>query len=303
MSWLLEKLFDKSKNTPALVFKGGTSLSKAYQLINRFSEDIDLTINRHDLGFNDTDETIIEMGSKRRKRYFELLFKETINIINENIAPSIRNKISDELTEEWSCEIDFDNNERVVFHYPSCFNEMKNQYLRSNIILEFGSRGDTFPTEHKPISSYIGAALPELDLQMPTVTTLQPIRTFLEKILILHKIAHQPNEKPINNRLSRHYHDIITLHDHNLHNKIQQSPDLIEKVAIHNTAYFKSAQASYETARFGSLRLIPKSTHRIDLEHDYKMMRNMFIDEPIPFENLINKIQEIENKLNSLKVI
>jgi len=65
VSWLLEKLFQQSSNEPTLIFKGGTSLSKAYKLIDRFSEDIDITIARKDLGFLEPDEQILALGSKR----------------------------------------------------------------------------------------------------------------------------------------------------------------------------------------------------------------------------------------------
>ncbi len=299
VSWALEKLFQQPINEPSLIFKGGTSLSKAYNLIDRFSEDIDITITRKDLDFLNPDEYILELGNKRRKRYFDELYNVTIALVEQKILPRLKIRIDSILTEPWQLMIDNNNYERINFSYPSCFSNINKQYLLPKIIFEFGSRGDTIPSDNITLSSYVEKVLPNLKIKSPSVTVLKPERTFWEKILILHKIAHQPNDKLISNRLSRHYYDIFMLANNGILDNAIKQPRLLLDVAQHNMAYFRNIQASYETAKLGSLRLIPSKSQIEILCHDYKLMESMFINPAPSFAQLIETTKAIENTLNN----
>ena len=302
VSWVLDKLFLPSNDVPSLIFKGGTSLSKGYHLIDRFSEDIDITIARKDLGFLEPDEEIIKLGSKRRKRYFENLHDETIHIVHQKILPSLKSAISRLVTDTWSLNIDPHDQECVVFHYPSCFTGIQNQYLLPTITLEFGSRGDVIPTENIALTSYVEKALPNLGIQSPTVTTLKPERTFWEKILILHKLAHQSGDQPIQGRLSRHYYDVMMLAKSDLIDQATENINLLKGVILHNMAYFRSAQAAYDTAIPGSIKLVPNDAQLKHLNDDYQSMKSMFILEPPTFTELMDKIKAIELSLNKISI-
>ncbi len=299
VSWILEKLFSPMANFPTLIFKGGTSLSKAYNCIQRFSEDIDITIVRHDLGFIETDSQILEKGNKRRKRYFENLQLATYEIINKTILPYLQDRIHSILREQSQIKLDEDSHEKIIFEYPSCFSDSLNQYLLPRILIEFGSRGDIQPVEKIALGSYVQKALPQLDTMLPEAIVLKPERTFIEKMLILHKFAHTPLGKVLPIRQSRHYYDVVMLANNATFADLKKEPGLLRKAAIHNMAFFKSANAFYETADYGTIKLLPTSNILNDLIHDYNLMQSMFIGEPPQFATLLEKLEETENYLNS----
>ena len=302
VSWILEKLFAKDNNLPAMIFKGGTSLSKAIHpqyenLIARFSEDVDITINKACLGYGESDEDITSLGSKRYKKYLKSLEDSTVEVISSKIVQHLEDKASI-LTEKWLFDPDEDNKESIIFHYPSCYQQCENQYLLPRIIVEFGSKGDVVPTDDLEISTYVQKSLPNLGIKSPIVTVLKPERTFWEKIVILHKIANSDDEVPIKDRMSRHYYDVLMLARKGVMDSAQEYSGLLDDVVMHNMAFFKSKKASYETATPGSFKLLP-ITRLSSLSNDYQKMQSMFFSEPPSFGELVSEIERIEQELNN----
>lgn len=299
VSWTLEKLFQTQIGEPAPIFKGGTSLSKAYNFIDRFSEDIDITLTRKDLGFNKPDEEVIALGDKKRKAYFNELLNATTTVIANQFLPRLQKSITT-LQDPCDMTLDPSNKEIIIFNYPSCFAAKADQYIKSRIILEIGSRGDIFPTENIKITSYVEKALPNLIMESPVIKVLKPERTFWEKIFILHKLAHQSELKPAQDRVSRHYYDVIMLARKKIIDSATKEIKLLDDVALHNMAYFRSKQASYETAKPGSFKLIPDKNYLKALSDDYDRMKSMFTGEILKFENILEEISQIEIALNSI---
>lgn len=199
--WSLDQVFAKSTISSKITFKGGTSLSKCYGIIDRFSEDCDLTIDKGYIGITpDNDPASAETPSKRNKR-LEQLSASVKSKINTDLKPLLNEVIKTNLSPyfketEWSLETDSSDEQCLVFNYPRSSENQANEYIQDSIRLEFGARGDNSPWEIKIISPYIQQILPSL-FNNPSeikVTTLTAMRTFWEKVTLLHAEYHRTTQ-------------------------------------------------------------------------------------------------------------
>ncbi len=302
VSWLLKQLFGDAKSN-AMVFKGGTSLSKAFKLIKRFSEDCDITISREYLGFNEAIGEVAELGSKRRKRYFESLHGVTTDFIQKQLHSKLSSKCEEQLPPDWALEIDTSDPQVINFTYPKSLKNAlypDDAYIRPIVKLEFGSRGSTIPANVRKINAHVNEAFPDLCSDVVCETpVLEPVRTFWEKVTLLHQLAHWPNDKPIRSELARHYYDILMLSTSEQGQSCLRNLDLLIEVADHKSVYFRHPKASYETAKPGTLKLLPNSSRLKDLKKDYQSMGEMFFEEPPHFDELVAKLKELENSINN----
>lgn len=163
--WVLREVF-AAKEFPAPLFKGGTSLSKAYGLIDRFSEDIDLVIDRHAIGFEGGNDPAEQSGSGAQRRALELLAGKCVDTVQGTILAALRAQFALALgSEHWTLEVDPAESQTLLFSYPPALrlNELAGMgYLRPVIRLEFGCRGDVWPTEQRSIHPYLADYFPEL---------------------------------------------------------------------------------------------------------------------------------------------
>jgi hypothetical protein len=263
--WSLRRLFSLPKGTSAsLVFKGGTSLSKAFSAIRRFSEDIDLSFDRAELGYTgDRDPEKEGISRKQAARLIDDLVGGVERHIAEKLLPALRAAIVKQLGEpangEWSLEIDADDAQTVNFHYPTALPAAEYEgmaYITPRVKLELGARGDPWPTEEKVIRPYAADDYPDFFEDPDTsVTVLSARRTFWEKATALHAEAHRPVESPTPQYFSRHYYDLAMLLDTDEGQAATADFDLLAQVAKHKAIFFRSGWASYDTARPGTLRL------------------------------------------------
>ena len=219
-----------------LTFKGGTSLSKAYQLIDRFSEDIDVTINKHFLDPDFNIKLFEALSRKKRDTLLKGLHSKAATFIHETIMPHLQNsmpfspifKISE--SDPLSIEI----------HYESVLSSQLS-YIQSRIYVEFGFRGSINPAELKPIQTYIQDVLGNtIDPLISLVTTLSPIKTFFEKATLLHAEYNRPLDKITPLRLSRHYYDLFKMHQAGLLTSVLNSYEILHEVIKHKNALFSS---------------------------------------------------------------
>lgn len=308
--WSLRRLFGLRKGTTAsLVFKGGTSLSKAFGAIRRFSEDIDLSFDRAELGYKgDRDPEKEGISKKQAARLINDLVSDVEQHIAEKLLPALRAAIVEQLGEpangEWSLEIDPGDAQTVNFHYPTALpaSEYKGMaYITPRVKLELGARGDPWPTEEKVIRPYSADDYPEFFAEPDTsVTVLSARRTFWEKATALHAEAHRPAESPTAQYFSRHYYDLAMLFDTDEGKAAVADLDLLAQVAQHKTIFFRSGWASYETARPGTLRLMPDEERVKDLRADYRAMAPMMFDQTPPsFDDILKKIAELQETIDS----
>ncbi|NRP76013.1 hypothetical protein ILFOPFJJ_06937 [Ensifer psoraleae] len=204
--WTLKRLFGlHGKDAATLVFKGGTSLSKAFGAIRRFSEDIDLSFDRADLGYTGNRDPEKEgISKKQANKLIEALVSDVEQHIAEKLLPALRSAVVEQLGEPtkggWSLEIDAADAQTVNFHYPTALAAAEYEsmgYITPRVKLELGARGDPWPTEKRVIRPYAAGDYPGF-FEDPdtTVVVLSARRTFWEKATALHAEAHRPAASP-----------------------------------------------------------------------------------------------------------
>lgn len=308
--WSLKRLFGLPKGTRAsLVFKGGTSLSKAFGAIRRFSEGIDLSFDRAELGYTgDRDPENEGISKKQAARLIDDLVGDVERHIAEKLLPALRAAIVEQLGEpvngKWTLEIDADDAQTVNFHYPTALPAAEYEgmaYITPQVKLEFGARGDPWPTEEKTIRPYAADDYPDFFEEPDTsVTVLSARRTFWEKATALHAEANRPAASPTPQYFSRHYYDLAMLLDTTEGQAAASDFDLLAQVAKHKAIFFRSGWASYDTARPGTLRLMPDEARIKDLRGDYRAMAPMMFEEAPPsFDGILVKIATLQETINA----
>jgi hypothetical protein len=299
----LKRLFELDSLKDNLLFKGGTSLSKVYNLIRRFSEDIDVSIRRSSLGFSGSDDPAESgiSGNERKKR-IALLKEAAQGAVSERILPELRTSIAGNLGQGWDLRLDPSDpdGQSLEFVYPrSELTADQGAYIRPSVKIEFGARADHWPAETKVIRSYLGSAIvsaaKEPDVK---VNTLSAVRTFWEKATILHQEAHRAPESPLPPRHSRHYCDLAAMIDAGVGDEASQNEKLLKAVVDHKSVFFRSASAHYETAVRGTLQLCPSKERIPGLAEDLGQMREMFFGEPPVLDKVISTLKDWERRFN-----
>jgi len=305
--WVLRRLYTNIEVSAQLHFKGGTSLSKVFGVIERMSEDVDLVIDRTDLGFTDTrDPMNPELSGKARQRIVDEIRSKAREFVRSELQHALRHACAEALgvaasPRTWELEIADDDadDQTILFRYPTI--EQPSRYMRAVVRLELGARGDPWPSVSGPIRPYAADTLPAPfvapDTELPRVVSAE--RTFWDKVTVLHRIHHQPEDKPLAPRMARHYYDVFRFAEHELGQKAILDVDLLAKVVEHTSLFFPRAWAKYELAKPGSLRLTPPAHFLDQLRGDYEEMASEMMFGGVPdFEAVIGRIAEIEFSVN-----
>lgn len=303
--WVLRRLFEVIRYRPHLIFKGGTSLSKVYNVIDRFSEDVDLSLSRRDLGFaDDHDPEQPGIGKKEIRRRIDALVEACQRNIRENLLPTLQDDFAGVLGGKgWSVEIDSVDPQTIVFVYPNIgLADGAEQYVRPAIRLELGARSDDWPAIDSDIRPYAAGAFPEAFLSAPScrVHALEAERTFWEKATILHAEYHRPETEPARERLARHYYDLYQLAKTDFAAKALKREELLQRVVAHKLVFFRAAWKHYETAVPGSFHLVPPEGRMADLRGDYAQMQAMIFGDYPEWTTIIEGLKELEGRINSL---
>ncbi len=305
--WTLDALFNGlAKSTPRLLFKGGTSLSKAFGLISRFSEDIDITVFRNDLG-QKTDVTELDAlsGKKRRARldairtacqcYIAGPLFEQFRQLAASIIPSSRFRL----------EIDPEDNDgqTLLFWYPAV-TATPGDYIRSAVKIESGAKSALDPHIKTTIKPYVAQDLLELNLEVANITTVKPERTFWDKVIILHGLRQWHDRRNQlrqgGQRVSRHYYDV---------HQLIQAPEVADWQGDHALAidcthharlFFGSADLGLDTAAHGTFTLAPSQLMRDALAKDYAAMSGMIFGEIPSLGSVLASIEQFEHIVNRL---
>ena len=299
--WSLDKLFALPSFGNHLIFKGGTSLSKAYDVIHRFSEDVDLSLDRAQLGFaGDDDPENPELSGGKRKTLLQGLQKAAVDTVTGPLLSELNAAFDACLGQGFELSVDPNDTQTLLFAYPSEQQSGATQgYVKPVIRFEFGARGVLLPSEDRIIKPYLSDAFPELMGASETSARVLGIeRTFWEKATILHMLHHQDSAKSLSDRMSRHYYDLALLIDHPAKERALENLDLLGQVAHHKSVFFKAAWARYETAKPGSLRLMPSPELAAALRHDYTGMKEMIIGPAPDFDDILSKIEALESEVN-----
>lgn len=300
--WTLKHLFGLNGVGEHLTFKGGTSLSKVYGVIKRFSEDIDIAIAREHLGFGGANDPENASSSKERERRLEGLKIKCQDAVKNEIIPAFLKRCAPIIgADGWSLELDPDDNDQqtILFNFPTSNTTGLVDYIRPVVKIELGARSDHWPVQQAPVQPYLVDALPDaISDKAINVKALAVERTFWEKATILHMLYHFPATKVFPVRMSRHYYDLYMLLTSPIRDAALKNVDLLTRVAEHKTIFFRAASAKYEEACQGTLRLAPPEIRKGDLKSDFAAMTSMFFDEAPDFETITASIAEFEARFN-----
>lgn len=302
--WTLKQMFALPTLGSKLIFKGGTSLSKVFNLIQRFSEDIDVSICRDYLGFEgDNDPEKASSKSQQSKRV-QALREQCRQVVQHEVKDALIAALEPVLKAgAWSLEGDPDDPSTLNFTYPPAIasDAAGATYIRRVVKIEMGAGSDPYPVGSHPIQPYAAEELPAA-FTIPTcdVTVLEAERTFWEKATLLHAEYHRPADKQAPIRLSRHFYDLMQVGASETGDRAIGALELLARVAAHKSVYFASNWAHYETARPGSFHLLPPASRLEDIKRDYAGMRDMFFGVYPSFDEVMAAITNLESRLNTV---
>lgn len=295
--WLLGVLFE-SEFAGSLVFKGGTSLSKVFGVIERFSEDIDLSLSPLFLKLPDA-------GTSRNQANKWMTKAEATcgDAVRTRIQPVMEGAVEGVLGKSERPWFEFltephTNSPLLLFHYPTS-QPAEFEYLKRSVKLEFGSLTDQQPTGRHPIRPWVAEVLPEAfpDWRCEVVA-LGVERSFWEKATILHTEYHRPTDKPTPDRFSRHYADTAALAKHPAAKSALDRHDIRNRVVEWKSQFFGSSWANYENAKPGTFRLVPPTERLPALRRDYHAMRDMYLSDPASFDEILSTLADLEARIN-----
>jgi hypothetical protein len=308
--WILDALFNGlDKGGPRLLFKGGTSLSKAFALISRFSEDIDITVFRDDLGQSVSIADLEAHSGKKRRARLDAIKRACQEFIQGNLYAMLAKLVAQTMAEahidpaqaRLSLDEEDPDRQSILFWYPSVAARQEG-YVRPAVKIEAGAKSALEPHEAVTIHPFVEVEIPERSLAVLNVTTVVPERSFWDKVVMLHGLRRWYERRGVlrhqGQRVSRHYYDI---HSMLLSGKIEKALsdfDLGRDCVRHAQMFFGSPDLDLETAHPGTFALTPNEGMNGELRRDYERMAGMIIG-PVPaFENVIESIRTLEDRLN-----
>ncbi len=280
-----------------IVFKGGTSLSKGWNLIERFSEDIDLAIDRKFFGF-EGDISKAQIG-RLRKQSCEFISTQFLNDLTQTLTA-------------WGaineCKLfaqpvtDSDKDPQVIeIHYNSVVDA--SEYLPQRVLIEVSSRSLMEPTDKREINSILSVNFLGQSFATDTfaISTVLPQRTFLEKVFLLHEEFSQNPEKIRIDRLSRHLYDLERLMDTEHGLEAIRNKDLYDNIVAHREKFNPLRGLDYANHTPDKIKIIPPDTVIKDYEKDYgEMTKFMIYGDSLTFDGLIKRITELQMRVNGI---
>ncbi len=291
--WVLDKLFRSELLANKIIFKGGTSLSKVFGLIKRFSEDIDLIL--------DWNEVLKEDPNIERSKNKQDKFNKSVSPLSrEYIATVFLPEVIKLLDGVCSAKVEEGAPDVINIQYPSSFESI---YLRPEIRLEIGPLALWIPNARYEISSYVAEVFPDVSKQsICSVNAIKAERTFWEKATILHAEAFRPEHKSLLARYSRHYYDLAMMaRDEATKSAALSDLELLHSVVAFKTKFYPASWANYDLAKPGTFKLLPPNHKFKRLADDYKQMQVMFYGEVPAFDDLMEKLQRLEDEINTLE--
>lgn len=280
-----------------LLFKGGTSLSKAWGLINRFSEDIDLALNREFLGF----ETGLISKTQVRK-----LRTASFGYITEAFYKDLKTAFAEEgfdnVTFDYENLGDGDQDPvSILVQYPALIAHP--EYIKPRVKVEIGSRSLKDPFSDRSFKSIVSnqfgnKAYSDAEITIPCIN---PERTYLEKLFLLHEEFQKPKDKIRVDRLSRHLYDLYKI-SQSEYKEPAQDPVLISEIITHRERFNGMKGVDYKTHFPPNLNPIPPDKYLDAWKADYKKMQDEMIPGDSPsFEELIARVKNDVSEFNGLK--
>jgi hypothetical protein len=291
VTWTLDKLFAHPELSRILMFKGGTSLSKVFGLIERFSEDIDLILDWNLVAGEDPE-------ADRSKAKQAKLNKEINERGQAYIAGELLETIRGVLASVCTCDPDDDDPNTLNVRYPAAFSD---EYLRPEVRLEIGPLASWLPFDDYTIRPYAAEVFPGVfDRANCPVKAIKAERTFWEKATILHYEAYRPvgNIQPPRN--SRHYYDLAQMAASTTKEVALGNIDLLHDVVEFKQRFYPRGWARYDLAIPGTLKLVPEAHVLAIVKSDYRAMANMIFGEYPSIESTLDRLKALEDEINGM---
>jgi hypothetical protein len=294
--WVLDRLF-KMPGALQMAFKGGTSLSKAFGAIARFSEDVDVSIDYRALKEVNPFGLSGAMQNKLRKELQELVAAHVKNVVQPYFHAELEQAFG---AGSATLEIQGDQADTLVVRYPSAL-DAGDGYMPDAIRIEFGGRNVTDPKSIRTISADLANEFSELEFPKAETPVLNLERTFWEKATLIHEACSRAGVRDSANRLSRHWYDVDRLLALEAGQGALRDLALLEDVVKHKAVFFPSK--TYEDCLKGNLRLVPEGDLRKHLEADYRKMvdAGMFYKEPPKMDKLMERLSEMASAVNKAR--
>lgn len=293
--WTLNALFSGPEGEH-LVFKGGTSLSKAYGVIDRFSEDLDVTVDIrhliHDLA-GDGEQPIAATTSQQR-RWRKAIDEALSRWVADVIVPHLEQQAQ---SAELGVRVERSGDKVWIRHDPVSSGW---GYMSPDVLIEFGGRSTGLPAEIMPIACYAATELPDLTFPTAEPRVMRIGRTFWEKATAVHVFCKA--DALTAERLARHWYDLIRLDETGYATRALADRGLARQVAAHKTAFFAAKGVDYAAAVAGDLQLVPSGALRDLLRADYEaMLTNGLLNDQAPsFAQLMERSQALQDRANAI---
>lgn len=299
--WVMVTLKALFRTTCAdsLIFKGGTSLSKGFQIIERFSEDIDLAISHSFFGIDKTSKSQRERLRKMARVYIHDTLSSELDARLQEMGVSgyrIEN-VTHQLDKEGNLKaIDSDKDPSVILlHYDSVV-EGSVDYIPPRVKIEISCLSMDEPTEVREIQSYIADSFKEEDETLSSIRTVLPSRTFLEKIILLAEEFQK--DKPRHVRMSRHLYDLERLMDSEYGRKALADRSLYDAIVEHRRTYYALKYVDYSKLDPRTISFVPPTNVHEQWAADYADMKRYFIyGGSLSFEQLIERMNELQERV------
>jgi predicted nucleotidyltransferase component of viral defense system len=275
-----------------IIFKGGTSLSKAWNLIDRFSEDIDLALDKAVLGIEEV----------RTKKQVKQLRSNSKEFIKNEFFPLVKKGFADAGFADAEVFIPYGTENdplTIEIHYP--YVAHYTDYIKPRVLIEIGSRSLKEPFTERTIKSFVAEQFSKQDFadEPIKIATAAPERTFLEKIFLLHEEFQKDEIRT--DRLSRHYYDIEKMMDTPFAAVAFSGSDLFQTIVQHRKLLFSVKAVDYNLHQPQTINLIPPDKLLKEWEKDYKeLSENMIYGEKLSWKKLLERIKELMNRINNL---
>ena len=294
-----------------LLFKGGTSLSKGWNIIGRFSEDIDLALGR-EFFLNErnlscarcTSNTQIHNFREKAQDYIFSEFKQDLKEQLSKLGLVVRvldeNEEADEAGEPR--KVAHDKDPSVIFvHYPSLYNSYA-PYAKPTVKIEISVLSMDEPYELKRISSLVEKVYKDEDVDsdiVQTIKTVSPARTFLEKAFLL--CEEYQKQDPRTYRMSRHFYDLEKLSHTNYLEMALNDPNLYYGIVEHRKKFYHVGYVDYDNELPSAITIVPRAELVPKYEADYNDMRSNFIyGESLEFTDLLRFLEILQERFRKV---
>lgn len=305
--WTLDALFNGRDGGPRLLFKGGTSLSKAFGLIDRFSEDVDVTVFRDDLGQGYSVEELASLSRRKRDAALDAIRAACEDYINGELLQQL-GAIAAEVAgrtglsgEELLVRPHPDDRQTLLVQYATV--TPSDGYIDKVVKIESGAKSALDPHSTRTITPYVAPDAPGLDLDVPNVTVVDAERTFWDKVVILHGLRRwfeiRGELRGEGHRISRHYYDLHKLMNSDIGKAAIADQELGADCVEHARMFFNRPDNDLASAQPPTFVLTPQGAMLDALRRDYQAMTGMIFGDAPAFDAVVESVAAVEKAINA----